>query len=141
MPLATSEPTHLARVHHQSPNSGALSVSTSNKEILQKANAAIAKGDFEGFLALCTEDTVWTFEGDRTLRGKNAVREWMAATYKQPPKFRVHRMIAEDDCVAALGEITLKNAAGKEVGHAYCDVWRFRDGKMAELQAFVVETG
>lgn len=110
-----------------------------NKEILVTANAAITKGDFEGFLALCTEDTVWRFEGDRTLTGKNAVREWMAATYQQPPKFRVHRMIAEDDFVAALGEITLPNEAGKEVDHAYCDVWRFRDGKMAELQAFVVE--
>ena len=116
-------------------------MSKSNKEILERANAAISKGDFEGFLALCTEDTVWTFEGDRTLRGKNAVREWMAATYREPPKFKVQRMIAEDDFVAALGEITLKNAAGKDVEHAYCDVWRFRDGKMAELQAFVVETG
>jgi uncharacterized protein (TIGR02246 family) len=116
-------------------------VSKGNKEILQQANAAITQGDFEGFLALCTEDTVWTFEGDRTLSGKSAVREWMAATYRQPPKFKVHRMIAEDDFVAALGEITLKDNAGKDVEHAYCDVWRFRDGKMAQLQAFVVETG
>ena len=69
------------------------------------------------------------------------MREWMAATYQEPPKFNVHRMIAEDDLVAALGKITLKDAAGKAVEHAYCDVWRFRDGKMAELQAFVVATG
>ena len=113
----------------------------SNKKILEKANAAITEGDFEGFLTLCTEDTVWTFEGDQTLRGKAAVRQWMKSTYREPPKFKVQRMIAEDDFVAALGEITLKDEAGKEVEHAYCDVWRFRDGKMAELRAFVVETG
>jgi uncharacterized protein len=106
-------------------------VPKTNKETLEQANAAIAKGDFEGFLTLCTEDTVWTFEGDRTLRGKAAVRQWMAATYKEPPKFRVDRMIAEGDFVVALGEI------GQ---HAYCDVWRFREGKMAELRAFVIET-
>ena len=116
-------------------------MSKTNKEILEQANAAIAKGDFEGFLTLCTEDTVWTFEGDRTLKGKAAVREWMRTTYKEPPKFRVHRMIAEDDFVAALGDITLKDKKGKPVQHAYCDVWRFRDGKMAELQAFVIEAG
>lgn len=115
-------------------------MSKSNKEILTSANAAITKGDFEGFLALCTEDTVWTFEGDRTLRGKAAVRQWMADTYKEPPKFKVQRMIAEDDFVAAIGEITLKDEAGKAVQNSYCDVWRFRDGKMAELHAFVVET-
>ena len=114
-------------------------MSKANKEILEQANAAIAKGDFEGFLALCTEDTVWTFEGDRTLRGKAAVREWMKITYEEPPKFRVHRMIAEGDSVAALGEITLKDERGTPTQHAYCDVWRFRDGMMAELQAFVVE--
>jgi uncharacterized protein len=110
-----------------------------HKEILEQANAAIAQGDFDGFLALCTEDTVWKFEGDRTLRGKSAVREWMAVAYEEPPEFKVHRMIAEGDFVAALGEITLKDDEGKAVQHAYCDVWRFSDGKMAELQAFVVE--
>jgi len=105
------------------------------------ANAAISKGDFEGFLALCTEDTVWTFEGERTLTGKAAVRQWMADAYEEPPKFKVQRLIAEDDCVAAIGEITLKDEGGKAIRNAYCDVWRFREGKMAELHAFVVPSG
>jgi ketosteroid isomerase-like protein len=114
-------------------------VAKTNKEILERANAAITQGDFEGFLTLCNEDTVWKFEGDRTLRGKSAVRQWMADTYKEPPKFKVHRMIAEGDFVVALGEITLKDEQGQAVQHSYCDVWRFHEGKMAELQAFVVE--
>ena len=113
----------------------------SHKEILWRANAAITKGDYEGFLAFCTEDTEWTFVGDRTLKGKDAVREWMASEYKEPPRFEVHQMIADGDFVAAIGEITLKDEAGKDVRHAYCDVWRFRDGKMAGLQAFVVQAG
>ena len=114
-------------------------MSKANKETLQRANAAITKGDFEGFLALCTEDTVWVFEGDRTLRGKAAVREWMKATYKQPPEFNVQRMIAEDEFVAAIGEITLQDEDGNTVENSYCDVWRFDDGKLAELHAFVVD--
>ncbi|MFC4308806.1 nuclear transport factor 2 family protein [Steroidobacter flavus] len=114
-------------------------MSKSNKEILEQANSAITQGDFEGFLALCTEDTAWTFEGERTLNGKAAVRQWMKTAYIEPPKFRVDRMIADDDFVAAIGEIVLKDETGKAVRHAYCDVWRFRDGKMAELRAFVVE--
>jgi uncharacterized protein (TIGR02246 family) len=110
-----------------------------NKAILEKANAAIVQGDYEGFLALCTEDTQWTFVGDRTLSGKEAVRQWMATAYKAPPRFDVHRLIAEGDIVAAFGEITLKDEAGKDTRHAYCDVWRFREGRMAELHAFVIE--
>ncbi|MGS2762975.1 nuclear transport factor 2 family protein [Sinomicrobium sp. M5D2P9] len=45
-----------------------------NKEILAKANKAVTAGDYEGFLAFCTEDTRWTFVGDIILEGKEAVR-------------------------------------------------------------------
>lgn len=111
-----------------------------NKAVLTKANAAISRGDYEGFLAFCTEDTEWTFVGDRTLQGKEAVRRWMASTYTEPPAFRVGRLIAEGDFVTAVGEITLKDEDGTATHHAYCDVWRFHDGRMAELHAFVIET-
>ena len=114
-------------------------MSETHKAILEKANAAITQGDHEGFLAFCTDDTKWTFVGDRTLDGKQAVREWMATAYLEPPRFEVHRLIADGDFLAALGEITLKDETGKATRHAYCDVWRFRDGRLAELQAFVVE--
>ncbi|CAN5678561.1 hypothetical protein BH09PSE5_BH09PSE5_48000 [soil metagenome] len=115
-------------------------MSETNKAILKSANAAIEQGDFEGFLKFCTDDTTWNFVGDQTLNGKQAVREWMKTAYKEPPRFDVHRLIAEGDFVTAVGEITLKDDASKSTRSAYCDVWRLRDGKLAELQAFVVET-
>ena len=109
-----------------------------NKDILQRANAAMARGDYEGFLSQCTDDTRWAFVGDRTLDGKAAVRAYIHATYKEPPRFDVERMIADGDSVAALGHITLKDDSGKDVRYAYCDVWRVREGRLASLQAFVV---
>jgi uncharacterized protein len=112
---------------------------TPHKTTLERANAAARRGDAEGFLALCTEDTVWTFVGDRVLKGKPAVREWMSEAYQTPPEFNVHRMVVEGDFLTAIGEITHRDAQGKEVPHAYCDVWRLRDGLLAELHAFVVE--
>ena len=114
-------------------------MSDDHKATLRRANAAIVQGDFEGFLAFCTEDTHWTFVGDRTLNGKAAVREWMKTAYQEPPQFDVHHLIAEGDFVTAVGEITLKDGDGKSTRSAYCDVWRFRGSLMAELQAFVVE--
>lgn len=110
----------------------------SNKDILQRANAAMTRGDYEGFLTHCTDDTRWTFVGERILDGKPAVRAYIQATYKEPPRFDVERMIEDGDSVAALGHITLKDDAGKDVRSAYCDVWRVRDGRLASLQAFVV---
>ncbi|MEQ7801863.1 nuclear transport factor 2 family protein [Pedobacter sp. ASV1-7] len=109
-----------------------------NKQILEQANAAITKGDYEGFLSFCTADTRWTFVGEQTLQGKQAVREYMAKVYVEPPKFRVERLIAEDDFVTALGQISLKDEEGKMVDYAYCDVWQFLDGKLHKLKAFVI---
>lgn len=115
-------------------------MSEKNKSILEKGNAAIAEGDNEGFLSFCADDTQWTFVGDRTLKGKEAVRQYMATTYLEPPKFTVDNSIAEGDFLTILGDITLKDEDGKAIHHSYCDVWRFRDGKIVELKAFVIKT-
>jgi uncharacterized protein len=110
-----------------------------NKAILEKANTAITKGDYEGFLSFCTDDTEWTFVGDQKLRGKEAVRQYMATAYIEPPRFVVENLIAEGEFVTALGQISMKGKHGKTIDYSYCDVWRFREGKMAELKAFVIE--
>ena len=110
-----------------------------SKIILTKANAAMAAGDTEGFLAYCTEETEWTFVGDRTLRGKAAVREYLAATYAKPPKFDASDLIAEGEFVTALGEITITGKDGRETSYWYCDVWSLREDKLDKLRAFVVE--
>jgi uncharacterized protein len=114
-------------------------MSQNNKAILEQANTAVVKGDYEGFLSHCTDDVEWTFVGDRTLKGKEAVRRYMKATYVEPPEFTVAQLIAEGDFVTALGDIRLKDERGTVVHSAYCDVWRIRDGKLAELTAFVIE--
>ena len=114
-------------------------MSESNKAILEQANAAVIRGDHEGFLAHCTDDVEWVFVGDRTLKGKEAVRRYMNTTYIEPPKFVVADLIAERDFVTAIGTIDITDGTGKTAHSAYCDVWRIRDGKLAELRAFVVE--
>jgi uncharacterized protein len=115
-------------------------MSENNKAILEAANAAIAQGNYEGFLSLCTNDTEWTFVGDRTLKGKAAVRQWMATEYVEPPLNIVANLIAEGDFVTALGDFTIKDEDGKAAYYSYCDIWRFRGDKMVELRAFVIKT-
>lgn len=110
-----------------------------NKEILQAANAAVMKGDNEGFLVFCTDTVLWTFEGEQTLSGKEAVRQYMAETYVEPPKFEVENLIEEGEYVIAVGKIDLKDQDGILSHYSYCDVWRFEDGRMAELTAFVIK--
>mgnify|MGYP002777226085 FL=1 len=47
-------------------------MSENNKAILEQANAAIAQGNYEGFLSFCTDDTEWTFVGDRFINSNMA---------------------------------------------------------------------
>ncbi|TCD28620.1 nuclear transport factor 2 family protein [Pedobacter psychrodurus] len=116
-------------------------MSERNRSILLEGNAAITAGNHEGFLELCTEDTRWEFVGDRTIAGKQAVREYLAETYTEPPKFNVKDLITEGEYVIAVGEIELKERDGKWVKYDYCDVWRFRDGKLSDLRGFVIAKG
>ena len=119
-------------------------MSAKNKEIVEKVNAAFLEGNFEGFLSLCADDVEWTIIGERTVKGREAIRQWMksmAAEHPEPPKFTVaDPVIAEGDFVAARGDMTMKDKDGKVVPYSYCDIYRFRDGKIVELNFFVVKT-
>lgn len=114
-------------------------MSEGNKAVLREANAAIDRGDTEAFLSHCTDDLQWTAVGDMTLSGKEAVRRWMATHYATPPTFTVDELVAEGDSLVAVGEIMAKDEEGRTVPHWYCDVWRLRSGKLAELRAFVIK--
>ena len=84
-------------------------MSDNNKAILEKANEAVSKGDNEGFLSFCTEDTEWAFVGEQTLKGKDAVRAYITKEYIEPPKIKVEHLISEGDLLTAVGQISMKD--------------------------------
>jgi len=109
-----------------------------NTSILHRANEFVSKGEYENFLAYCCTDTKWVFIGERILSGKDEVRLYMEEFYLEPPVFNVDWTVEEGDFVTVTGEIRLKNKDDKYEHFDYCDVWRFTDGKIAELKAFVI---
>ena len=110
-----------------------------NTTILHKANEFVSNGDYESFLDYCTSNTKWVFVGERTLNGKEEVRAYMKEFYREPPVFNVEKAIEENNFVTVTGEIRLKNKTGIYEYFDYCDIWRFENGKIAELKAFVIE--
>jgi len=58
----------------------------------------------------------------------------------EPPKFTVTNIIAEGDFAATHGDMTMKDKDGKLGQYSYCDIYRFRSDKIAELNSFVVKT-
>lgn len=113
-------------------------MSDKHKQLLLAGNAAIAAGNHEGFLELCTEDTDWNFIGEQRLKGKQAVRDWMEKTYVEPPVVSVENLISDGSFLVAQGDVTMKNEAGVPTKYTYCDVWEFRDELIVGLKAFVI---
>ena len=109
-----------------------------NKELLLNANEQISKGNYDGFLDYCTEDTRWEFIGEQTLNGKEEVSAYIKATYLEPPKVAVDQIIAEGDFLVAQGKIEILDTDGTWKTYEYCDVWQVFDGKLASLKAYVV---
>lgn len=116
-------------------------MSNKNKEIIEKVNAAFAENNPEGFLSFCADNVEWTMIGEKSVKGKAGIREWMAAMKDvEPPKFTVDKVIAEGDSVVAYGDMTMKDKDGKTVPYAYCDIYRFSGDKIVELNSFVITT-
>ena len=116
-------------------------MSEKNKETVERVDAAFSANNIEGFLELCAENVKWTILGDRTIEGKNGIRDFVNSMGDmEPPVITNKHMIAEMDSVAAHGEMTMKDKTGKAVPYAYCDVYKFQDDKIVELNSYVLKT-
>ena len=117
-------------------------MSSKHKEIIEKVNAAFAEGNCEGFLSFCAEDAEWVMVGDKTFKGKQAIREFMSSmehSGMEPPKFTVDETIGDGESVVAYGDFTMKDEKGVTVPYSYCDVYRFKNDEIIRLQSFVVK--
>ena len=120
-------------------------MSDKNREIVKHANWLLTDGLYDEFVLLCADDIEWTLLGDSptTMKGREAMRAFMASTSpegSEPPEFTVKNMIAEGEVVMSNGDMTMKSKNGGTVPYAYCDIYRFKDGKIAELLTFMNKT-
>ncbi len=111
-----------------------------HKKTVQQVNDAFTKNDREGFLKLCSDTVEWTMIGDRTVSGKDAIRDWMKSMNGDAPAFTVDDVVAEGDVVVAHGRMTMKEKTGEMVPYAYCDIYRFSGDRIAALTSFVMKT-
>jgi uncharacterized protein len=144
-PRPSSQMSLAVRLHdiprfHQ-PNKGGHFMSVSRKETVQRINEAFAENNLERVLSFCTDDLTWTMVGDTTVKGKDAIRKWMASMDPQPPKFSIQQTVAEGDVVVTRGDMLMaEKKNGPSIPYTFCDIYRFAGDKVAELTAFVIRT-
>jgi ketosteroid isomerase-like protein len=116
-------------------------MTANRKEIVQRINEAFAENNLEKVLSFCTDDFTWTMVGDTTVRGKDAIRKWMASMDPQPPQFTIRQTVAEGDFVVTRGDMTMQQEKnGPSIPYTFCDIYRFAGDNVAELIAFVIRT-
>jgi ketosteroid isomerase-like protein len=116
-------------------------MAANRKEIVQQINEGFAENNIEKILSFCTDDFSWTMVGDTPVRGKDAIRKWMASMNGEPPQFTIDATVAEGDFVITRGEMTMQEKKdGPSIPFSFCDIYRFVGDKVAELTAFVIRT-
>ena len=112
------------------------------KAVIEHINDAFAENNLEKVLSFCTNDFIWTMVGDTSVKGKDAIRQWMASMDVEPPQeLRIQQVLAEGDTVITRGDMMMKGRKEPAAhSYAFCDVYRFKGDKVAELTAFVIRT-
>jgi uncharacterized protein len=115
-------------------------MSEKNKNIVKEVNEAFANNKVEDFLKHCADDVRWRMIGEKTTNGIDEIRQWMSQMEgAEPPKFTVDETVAEGDSVICRGEMTMKDKDGVEGKYAYVDSYRFKNGKIIQLDSYVVK--
>lgn len=115
-------------------------MSQENKRLVEKLNEAWTTGENETIFHHYADGIVWTIEGETTLVGLQAVREFMSRSEgHEPPKLTVDKIVAEGDSVICYGEMTMDGAPDCAGIYSFCDVYTFSGGKVNELRSFVVK--
>lgn len=111
------------------------------KEIVNKVNAAFTAHDFTVFLDHSADDLEWTIVGHNTLKGKDAVRQFLGGNGEscESPEFTVETIYAGDDSVTCIGNMTMKDKDGNGSPYSYCDVYGFSGDKIKSLHSFMVK--
>ena len=94
-------------------------MSAQHKEIVRKVNDAFASNQIERFLEHCAEDVKFGMVGDKTVQGKDAVRQWMKSMDgRGAPELHPTDLIAEGEMVASLGTMKMKEKDGHGANQA-----------------------
>lgn len=110
----------------------------SNKETVRKVIDAFINNDVESVLSYATEDIRMGWPGYFDLEpGKDSVRKF----FNDVPEMvssRIGELFEEGDTVAGTGEITSREADGSLKKSFFCDIYTFREGKIAEIRSYMV---
>jgi ketosteroid isomerase-like protein len=116
-----------------------------NKRIVQSFYEAGNRGDLEAAVALLADEVRWTVTGTTKFSGAYAGKQDLVTRLVAPLFTQlkagingtIQNLIAEGDFVAAQVSGHAETKDGRAYNNTYCFVFRFRDGKVAEVTEYL----
>ncbi len=113
-----------------------------HKQAIKEVNQSFLDKKPEDFLKHCTDDIEWTLVGHGSWKGKESVRQTldkMVHDMPEWPQFTVDAIIAEGNQAACHGKMEHDKKDGGKFRAQYCDLYKFRDGKISDMHSFFME--
>jgi ketosteroid isomerase-like protein len=112
---------------------------SAQKKIVETYMDGFRTTDHAKILDCLTEDVIWEMPGFFTHHGKAAFdREIENPDADGHPQIVIKRLIEEGSIVAAEGTVNAKLKSGNPIEAVFCDVFHFREGKIARLITYLM---
>ena len=114
---------------------------TPNKKTVEAYMDGFRKTDRSLILSCLTDDVEWVLPGAFQVRGKDDFATHIVDEgFVGHPVISVSRMMEEDNVVVAEGSVRAPKQDGTFLDLVFCDVFDMRDGKIARLVSYLMET-
>lgn len=115
-----------------------------NKATVKAFYAAGDSGELDRALGLLADNVTWTNIGSTDFSGTFSGKEALIAELLEPVfsrlkggiESRVSNVVAEGDFVVVQSAGTAETVDGRPYNNTYCHVFRFEDGKIAEVTEY-----
>ena len=126
--------THVIETLHDKTKADA----ATQERVIRLVNDAFIKNDMPLFLSYCHDDIKWNMIGDKTIRGKDAILQEMTGKPGEGPDSIIETVITEDNKTVGTGRFSMTNKEGAKETYRFCDIYTFRDDKIASMDSYIV---
>ncbi|WP_037324977.1 nuclear transport factor 2 family protein [Salinimicrobium terrae] len=112
------------------------------EEFIRDFNEAFSKNDLDFILNSMADDIVWNFTGEKTVKGKEEVREFLIPMSKvETLELELQQIITHGRTAAANGRMKIKEPSGEIKSFGFADFYvlnGMKSPKVKRMTSYVV---
>ena len=104
------------------------------EEFIRDFNEAFSKNDLDFILNNMSDDIVWDFVGEKTMKGKDEVRDFMKPMSGiRTLEMELLQIISREQSAAANGRMKIREPSGEIKSFEFADFYQFDGSKIPKI--------